>query len=142
MVFYINLKTIIRMQRDHGVSGPKKTQYRRRKMREEDIPLGGGNICAILISGFLMFLFYEVGWPVMGTIFLFIFLVAGSRSLFPIIAAFIGFGWFMLAHAYESTVFCVLVFWIIILLLFEFAARMMIAEEKDGKQNASDKENK
>jgi len=48
----------------------------------------------------------------------------------------------MLAHAYESTVFCVLVFWIIILLLFEFAARMMIAEEKNGKQNTPDKENK
>ncbi len=107
-----------------------------------DIPMGGGNLPAILVTGILMFLFYGIGWSIMGTIFLIIFLIAGCNSLFPIIAAFIGFGWFMLAHAYESTVFCVLVFWIIILLLFEFAARMMIAEEKDGKQNACDKGNK
>ena len=109
---------------------------------EPKIPLGGGNLPAILVTGTLMFLFYGVGWSIPGTIFLFAFLIAGCNSLFPIIAAFIGFGWFMLAHAYESTVFYVLVFWIIILLLFEFAARMMIAEEKDGKQNASDKGNK
>ncbi len=101
-------------------------------MREEDIPLGGGNTGAILVSGSLMFLFYEVGWSIMGTIFLIIFLVAGWKSLFPIIAAFIGFGRFMCVYAYESSVFYVLIFWIIILLLFEFAARVLIKEESEG----------
>ena len=98
-------------------------------MREEDIPLGGGNIGAILVSGSLMFLFYEVGWSIMGTIFLVLFLIAGWKSLFPIIAAFIGFGRFMCMYAYESTVFYVLIFWIILLLLVEITARYLIKEE-------------
>ena len=101
-------------------------------MREEDIPLGGGNICAILISGFLMFLFYELGWRYMGTFFLVLFLIAGWKSLFPVIAAFVGLGRFMCVYAYESTVFYVLVFWIIILLLFELSARYLIKEESEG----------
>ena len=98
-------------------------------MREDDIPLGGGSAGAILISGGLMFLFYEVGWTIMGTIFLVLFLIAGWKSLFPIIAAFIGFGRFMCMYAYESTVFYVLIFWIILLLLVEITARYLIKEE-------------
>ena len=101
-------------------------------MREEDIPLGGGNIGAILVSGSLMFLFYEVGWSIMGTIFLVLFLIAGWKSLFPIIAAFIGFGRLCVGLSVEGVVLGVLIFWIIILLLFEFAARVLIKEESEG----------
>ena len=101
-------------------------------MREEDIPLGGGNTGAILFSGSLMFLFYEVGWSIMGTIFLFIFLAVGIKSLFPVIAAFIGLAQFVYVHAFEGTVFYVLIFWIIILLLVEFTARHLIKEETGG----------
>lgn len=109
-------------------------------MREEDIPLGGGNIGAILVSGSLMFLFYEVGWSIMGTIFLVLFLIAGWKSLFPIIAAFIGFGRFMCMYAYESTVFYVLIFWIILLLLVEITARYLIKEETgEGNSNQGKK---
>lgn len=61
-------------------------------MREEDIPLGGGNIGAILVSGSLMFLFYEVGWSIMGTIFLVLFLIAGWKSLFPSSPLLLGLG--------------------------------------------------
>jgi len=104
-------------------------------MREEDIPLGGGNTGAILVSGSLMFLFYEVGWSTMGTIFLFIFLAVGIKSLFPIIAAFIGFAQFVYVHEYEGTVFYVLIFWIIILLLVEFTARQLIKEETRGSNS-------
>ena len=101
-------------------------------MRAEDVPLGGWNIGAILVSGSLMFLFYEVGWSILGTIFLVLFLIAGWKSLFPIIAAFIGFGRFMCAYAYESSVFYVLIFWIILLLLVEITARYLIKEETEG----------
>ena len=101
-------------------------------MREEDIPLGGGNAGLILFAGSLMFLFYEVGWSIMGTIFLVLFLIAGWKSLFPLIAAFIGFGRFMCAYAYESSVFYVLIFWIILLLLVEITARYLIKEETGG----------
>lgn len=101
-------------------------------MREENIPLGGGNTGAILVSGSLMFLFYEVGWSIMGTIFLVLFLIAGWKSLFPIIAAFIGFGRFMCVYAYESSVFYVLIFWIILLLLVEITARYLIKEKTGG----------
>ena len=101
-------------------------------MREENIPLGGGNTGAILVSGSLMFLFYEVGWSILGTIFLVLFLIAGWKSLFPIIAAFIGFGRFMCVYAYESSVFYVLIFWIILLLLVEITARYLIKEKTGG----------
>lgn len=101
-------------------------------MREENIPLGGGNTGAILVSGSLMFLFYEVGWSIMGTIFLVLFLIAGWKSLFPIISAFIGFGRFMCVYAYESSVFYVLIFWIILLLLVEITARYLIKEKIGG----------
>ena len=101
-------------------------------MREEDVPLGGGNTGAILVSGSLMFLFYEVGWSILGTIFLVLFLIAGWKSLFPIIAAFIGFGRFMCVYAYESSVFYVLIFWIILLLLVEITARYLIKEKTGG----------
>ena len=108
-------------------------------MREEDVPLGGGNIWAILTSGTLMFLFYEVGWSILGTVFLFLFLVSGSKSLFPIIAAFVGFGRFMCVYAYESTVFYVLVFWIIILLLVELTARCLMKEETERSNSGKEK---
>ena len=101
-------------------------------MREENIPLGGGNTGAILVSGSLMFLFYEVGWSILGTIFLVLFLIAGWKSLFPIIAAFIGFGRFMCVYAYESSVYYVLIFWIILLLLVEITARYLIKEKTGG----------
>jgi hypothetical protein len=108
-------------------------------MRAEDVPLGGGNIGAILVSGSLMFLFYEVGWSIMGTIFLVLFLIAGWKSLFPIIAAFIGFGRFMCAYAYESSVFYVLIFWIILLLLVEFTARFGRFDEENKKTSKDEK---
>ena len=101
-------------------------------MREEDIPLGGGNIGAILVSGSLMFLFFEVGWSIMGTIFLVLFLIAGWKSLFPIIAAFIGLAQVVYVHGYDSAVFYALIFWIIILLLVEFTARQLIKEDTGG----------
>lgn len=101
-------------------------------MREENIPLGGGNTGAILVSGSLMFLFYEIGWSILGTISLVLFLIAGWKSLFPIIAAFIGFGRFMCVYAYESSVFYVLIFWIILLLLVEITARYLIKEKTGG----------
>ncbi len=101
-------------------------------MREEDVPLGGGNIWAILTSGTLMFLFYGLGWRYMGTFFLVIFLIAGWKSLFPIIAAFIGFGRLCVGLSVDGVVLGVLIFWIIILLLFEFAARVLIKEESEG----------
>ncbi len=81
---------------------------------EPKIPLGGGNLPAILVTGTLMFLFYGVGWSISGTIFLFAFLIVGYDSFFRIV----------------------------ILLSWEAYARVMVAEEKDGKQNASDKGNK
>ena len=101
-------------------------------MREEDIPLGGGNAGLILFAGSLMFLFYEVGWSIMGTIFLFIFLAAGIKSLFPIIAAFIGLAQVVYVHGFDSAVFYVLIFWIIILILVELTARHLIKAESGG----------
>ena len=101
-------------------------------MREENIPLGGGNTGAIITAGSLMFLFYELGWSTMGTIFLVLFLIAGWKSLFPIIAAFIGLAQVVYARGYDSTVFYVLIFWIIILLLVELTARQLIKEETGG----------
>ena len=101
-------------------------------MREEDIPLGGGNTGAILISGGLMFLFYEVGWRYMGTFCLVVFLIAGWKSLFPVIAAFIGFGRLCVVLSVDGVVLGVLIFWRIILLLIEFAARVLIKEESEG----------
>ena len=105
-----------------------------------DIPMGGGNLPGILVTGILMFLFYGIGWSIMGTIFLVLFLIAGWKSLFPIIAAFIGVGRFMCVYAYESSVFYVLIFWIILLLLVEITARYLIKEEtEDGNSDRGKK---
>ena len=109
---------------------------------EPKIPLGGGNLPAILVTGTLMFLFYGVGWSIPGTIFLFAFLIVGYDSLFPIIALSLWALFYCFHHFNDGTVIFALVFWIVILLSWEAYARVMVAEEKDGKQNASDKENK
>ena len=108
-------------------------------MNDKYIPLGGGNGWAILITGGLMFLFYEVGWSVMGTIFLVLFLIAGFNSLFPIIAIFIGLAHVVCVHAYESTVFIVLVFWIVLMLLIELVARFGGFDEENEKPSKGEK---
>lgn len=100
-------------------------------MREDDFPLGGGNIWAILISGILMFVFYLCGWSALGTGFLVLFLIAGHHSLFPLIAAFIAFARLCVVLSVDGAVLGVLVIWIIILLLSELAARCLIKEEAE-----------
>ena len=98
-------------------------------MNDEYIPLGGGNIWGILISGVLMFVFYLCGWSVMGTIFLILFLIVGFNSLFPLIAAFLALARLCVVHSVDGAVLGALIFWIIILLLFELAARCLKKEE-------------
>jgi len=100
-------------------------------MREDDIPLGGGNIWPILISGILMFVFYLCGWSALGTGFLILFLLAGFRSLFPVIAAFVALARLCVVLSIDGAVLGVLMIWIIILLLFEIAARCLIKEEAE-----------
>ena len=114
------------------------TQYRRQTMNH-DLPMGGGNIWAILISGALMFVFFLCGWSVMGTIFLILFLIVGFYSLFPIIAAFLALARLCVVHAVDGAVLGALIFWIIILLLFEFSARYLIKEESGNGDPAEER---
>lgn len=100
-------------------------------MREDDIPLGGGNIWAILITGILMFVFYLCGWSALGTGFLVLFLIAGFHSLFPLIAAFIAFARLCVVLSVDGAVLGVLIIWIVILLLVELAARSLMKEEAE-----------
>ena len=115
------------------------TQQRRRKMREEDIPLGGGNIWAILISGILMFLFYTFGWGYMGTFALFVFLVVGFQSLFPIIAAFLGLLILCVYHFQEPAAYFAIIFWIVLMTMMEIVARTGGFDEKEVDKNTPDK---
>ena len=108
-------------------------------MREDDVPLGGGNIWAILISGILMFVFYLCGWSALGTGFLILFLLAGFHSLFPLIAAFIALARLCVVLSIDGTVLGVLTVWIIILLLIEFAARCLIKEEAEKGNSEQEK---
>ena len=108
-------------------------------MNYESIPLGGGNIWAILISGVLMFLFYLCGWSVMGTVFLILFFIAGFSSLFPLIAAFLALARLCVVHSIDGAVLGALIFWIILLLIFELAARCLIKEENEGNHSAGEK---
>ena len=94
--------------------------------------MGGGNLKAILASGSLMFLFYTIGWSIMGTICLIAFLIVGFNSLFPCIALFLWFLILCFLHFNDGILIGVLIFWIVLLILFECAARVMIAEEKDS----------
>ena len=109
-------------------------------MNNEYIPLGGGNIWAILISGILMFLFYALGWGYMGTFALFVFLVVGFQSLFPIIAAFWGLLILCVYHFQEPAAYFAIIFWIVLMTMMEIVARNGgFDEEEKGGKNAPDK---
>ena len=109
-------------------------------MREEDVPLGGGNVWAILISGILMFLFYTLGWGYMGTFALFVFLIVGIKSLFPIIAAFWGILILCIYHFPEPVAIIAIIFWIVVMTTIEIAARTGCFDESEGEnKNISDK---
>ena len=109
-------------------------------MREEDVPLGGGNIWAILISGILMFLFYAFGWGYMGTFALFVFLIVGFHSLFPIIAAFLGLLILCVYHFQEPAAYFAIIFWIVLMTMMEIVARTGGFDEVEkGEKNTPDK---
>ena len=109
-------------------------------MREEDVPLGGGNVWAILISGILMFLFYTLGWGYMGTFALFVFVLIGIKSLFPIIAAFWGLLILCVYHFPEPVAIIAIVFWIVVMTTIEIVARTGCFDEGEGEnKNISDK---
>ena len=109
-------------------------------MNNEYIPLGGGNIWAILISGILMFLFYTFGWGYIGTFALFVFLVVGFQSLFPIIAAFLGLLILCVYHFQEPAAYCAIIFWIVLMTMMEIVARTGgFDEEKEEGKNTPDK---
>ena len=109
-------------------------------MREEDVPLGGGNVWAILISGILMFLFYTLGWGYMGTFALFVFVFIGIKSLFPIIAAFWGLLILCVYHFPEPVAIIAIVFWIVVMTTIEIVARTGCFDEGEGEnKNISDK---
>ncbi len=106
------------------------THNTRRHEMNQGMPMGGGNLKAILATGSLMFLFYTIGWSIMGTICLIAFLVVGFNSLFPSIAFFLWFLIQCLHHLNDGILIGVLIFWIVLLILFECAARITIAEDK------------
>ncbi len=109
-------------------------------MNNEYIPLGGGNIRAILISGILMFLFYALGWGYMGTFALLVFLVVGFQSLFPIIAAFLGLLILCVYHFQEPAAYFAIIFWIVLMTLMEIVARTGgFDKEEEGGKNIPDK---
>ena len=109
-------------------------------MREEDIQLGGGNVWVILTSGILMFLFYALGWGYMGTFALFVFIIVGIKSLFPIIAAFWGLLILCIHHFPEPVAIIAIIFWIVVMTTIEIAARTGCFDESEGKnKNISDK---
>ena len=109
-------------------------------MREEDIQLGGGNVWAILTSGILMFLFYALGWGYMGTFALFVFIIVGIKSLFPIIAAFWGLLILCIYHFPEPVAIIAIIFWIVAMTTMEIVARSGILDKEEGEnKSASDK---
>ena len=109
-------------------------------MREEDVRLGGGNIWAILTSGILMFLFYALGWGYMGTFALFVFLIVGINSLFPIIAAFWGLLILCIYHFPEPAAIFSIIIWILAMTIMELIARSGFLDEGKGEnKNTSSK---
>ena len=108
-------------------------------MNDKYIPLGGGNGWAIMATGIPMFLFYLCGWSVVGTIFLILFLIAGVNSLFPLIAAFLALARLCVVHSVDGAVLGALIFWIVILLLFELAARFGGFDEGNEKTSKGEK---
>ena len=109
-------------------------------MREEDIQLGGGNVWAILTSGILMFLFYALGWGYMGTFALFVFIIVGIKSLFPIIAAFWGLLILCIYHFPEPIAIIAVIFWIVAMTTMEIVARSGVLDKEEGEnKSASDK---
>ena len=109
-------------------------------MREEDIQLGGGNVWAILTSGILMFLFFALGWGYMGTFALFVFIIVGIKSLFPIIAAFWGLLILCIYHFPEPVAIIAIIFWIVAMTTMEIVARSGVLDKEEGEnKSASDK---
>ena len=109
-------------------------------MREEDIQMGGGNVWAILTSGILMFLFYALGWGYMGTFALFVFIIVGIKSLFPIIAAFWGLLILCIYHFPEPVAIIAIIFWIVAMTTMEIVARSGVLDKEEGEnKSASDK---
>jgi hypothetical protein len=109
-------------------------------MREDDIQLGGGNVWAILTSGILMFLFYALGWGYMGTFALFVFIIVGIKSLFPIIAAFWGLLILCIYHFPEPVAIIAIIFWIVAMTTMEIVARSGVLDKEEGEnKSASDK---
>ena len=109
-------------------------------MREEDIQLGGGNVWAILTSGILMFLFYAIGWGYMGTFALFVFIIVGIKSLFPIIAAFWGLLILCIYHFPEPVAIIAIIFWIVAMTTMEIVVRSGVLDKEEGEnKSASDK---
>ena len=109
-------------------------------MREEDIQLGGGNVWVILTSGILMFLFYALGWGYMGTFALFVFIIVGIKSLFPIIAAFWGLLILCIYHFPEPVAIIAIIFWIVAMTTMEIVARSGVLDKEEGEnKSASDK---
>ena len=109
-------------------------------MREDDIHLGGGNVWAILTSGILMFLFYALGWGYMGTFALFVFIIVGIKSLFPIIAAFWGLLILCIYHFPEPVAIIAIIFWIVAMTTMEIVARSGVLDKEEGEnKSASDK---
>ena len=109
-------------------------------MRDEDIQLGGGNVWAILTSGILMFLFYALGWGYMGTFALFVFIIVGIKSLFPIIAAFWGLLILCIYHFPEPVAIIAIFFWIVAMTTMEIVARSGVLDKEEGEnKSASDK---
>ena len=109
-------------------------------MKEDDIQLGGGNVWAILTSGILMFLFYALGWGYMGTFALFVFIIVGIKSLFPIIAAFWGLLILCIYHFPEPVAIIAIIFWIVAMTTMEIVARSGVLDKEEGEnKSASDK---
>ena len=110
-------------------------------MREEDIQLGGENVWAILTSGILMFLFYALGWGYMGTFALFVFIIVGIKSLFPIIAAFWGLLILCIYHFPEPVAIIAIIFWIVAMTTMEIVARSGVLDKEEGENKSTSDKN-
>jgi hypothetical protein len=102
--------------------------------------MGGGNLYAILFFGILMFVFYLCGWSVLGTVFLFLFLLAGYDSLFPGIAAALGLARAIYVHVPdEGMISGPLLIVAIILLIVDCYARYLLKEEANNGKSPEEK---
>ena len=110
-------------------------------MKEEDIQLGGENVWAILTSGILMFLFYALGWGYMGTFALFVFIIVGIKSLFPIIAAFWGLLILCIYHFPEPVAIIAIIFWIVAMTTMEIVARSGVLDKEEGENKSTSDKN-